>query len=597
MIWLKQSTAGQEIPLGYFLDNSDGDSEELALSIANTDIKIWKTGATTLANKNSGGATHISNGVYYATLDATDSNTLGPMAIFVHVTGALTVRLECLVLPANVYDSLVAGTDNLDVNTMQWLGTSCAAPSVAGVPEVDITHVSGSVQDISTETKQDVIDGVVDTIVGHTVEIGTAGAGLTNINLPNQTMDITGNITGNLSGSVGSVTGAVGSVTGAVGSVTSEVTADAIKISGSTTAADTLQSQYDGTGLTGDTYPATQSQLSGIANVGSAVKTSATSGTTVTTGTETLTYTSTMALDGTRHEIDDDAGTIEMYYEFDVGSGIPSNATLTGYLSGSNDSLDVYGYDWVATSWVQIGTLSGENNTIDKIYAWDLFTSMVGTGANLGVVRIRFNDAGLTSATFAVDQVFCSFSQGSSSYDNGAVWIDTNASNTNTVAGIDGVSTNPVSTVAAANTLAAALNLHKFEVAPNSSITLAASQQNESFSGDAWTLALGGQDIAGTVFRGATVSGVATGATPPHFEHCRLGTVTLPPCRINGTTGFTGTLTVGSAGDFFIIQCASLIAGAGSPTIDCGAGIGPSNFNVRDWSGGVAFYPMLKLER
>jgi hypothetical protein len=47
--------------------------------------------------------------------------------------------------------------------------------------------------------------------------IGTAGAGLTNINLPNQTMDIVGNITGNLSGSVGSVSGAVGSVTGTVG--------------------------------------------------------------------------------------------------------------------------------------------------------------------------------------------------------------------------------------------------------------------------------------------------------------------------------------------------------------------------------------------
>ncbi len=38
-------------------------------------------------------------------------------------------------------------------------------------------------------------------------QIGTAGAGLTNINLPNQTMDIIGNITGNLSGSVGSLTG------------------------------------------------------------------------------------------------------------------------------------------------------------------------------------------------------------------------------------------------------------------------------------------------------------------------------------------------------------------------------------------------------
>lgn len=60
-------------------------------------------------------------------------------------------------------------------------------------------------------------------IEAQTDDIGAAGAGLTAINLPNQTMDIigtiTGNITGNLSGSVGSVTGAVGSVTGAVGSV------------------------------------------------------------------------------------------------------------------------------------------------------------------------------------------------------------------------------------------------------------------------------------------------------------------------------------------------------------------------------------------
>lgn len=60
-------------------------------------------------------------------------------------------------------------------------------------------------------------------VVDLKTQIGVAGAGLTAIDLPNQTMDITGNITGNLSGSVGSVTGAVGSVTGAVGSVTGNV--------------------------------------------------------------------------------------------------------------------------------------------------------------------------------------------------------------------------------------------------------------------------------------------------------------------------------------------------------------------------------------
>jgi hypothetical protein len=51
-----------------------------------------------------------------------------------------------------------------------------------------------------------VVDGIVDDILLDTAEIGVAGAGLTNINLPNQTMDIIGSITGNLSGTVGSVT-------------------------------------------------------------------------------------------------------------------------------------------------------------------------------------------------------------------------------------------------------------------------------------------------------------------------------------------------------------------------------------------------------
>jgi hypothetical protein len=124
MIFLKQSTASQEVPLGYFVDSTDGNTEETALSIANTDIKVWKTGATTLANKNSGGATHISNGIYYAVLDATDTDTLGPLVIFVHVSGALTVRLECCVLAANVYDSLVGATDKLDVNTVEIAGSN-----------------------------------------------------------------------------------------------------------------------------------------------------------------------------------------------------------------------------------------------------------------------------------------------------------------------------------------------------------------------------------------------------------------------------------------------------------------------------------------
>jgi len=109
-LYLRASTASQEVPLGYFLDSTDGNTEETGLTIANTDIKVWKAGATTLASKNSGGATHISNGVYYAVLDATDTDTVGSLVVFCHPTGALATRTECVVLPAAVYDSLIAGT-------------------------------------------------------------------------------------------------------------------------------------------------------------------------------------------------------------------------------------------------------------------------------------------------------------------------------------------------------------------------------------------------------------------------------------------------------------------------------------------------------
>ena len=55
-------------------------------------------------------------------------------------------------------------------------------------------------------------------ILTDTAEIGAAGAGLTNINLPDQTMNITGDITGNLSGSVNSVTTGVSVAAGGIAS-------------------------------------------------------------------------------------------------------------------------------------------------------------------------------------------------------------------------------------------------------------------------------------------------------------------------------------------------------------------------------------------
>jgi len=96
-------------------------------------------------------------------------------------------------------------------------------------------------------------------------QIGTAGAGLTNINLPNQTMNITGNITGNLSGSVGSVSGAVGSVTGAVGSVSGSVGSVAAAVT--TDAASRTASKADVSALALEATVATLATAAALASV------------------------------------------------------------------------------------------------------------------------------------------------------------------------------------------------------------------------------------------------------------------------------------------------------------------------------------------
>ena len=173
-IYLRQSTASQEVPLGYFLDSTDGNTEETALTIANTDIKLWKAGATTLASKNSGGATHISNGVYYAVLDATDTNTLGSLIVFCHVAGALAVKVECVVLAANIYDSLIGGGDLLDVE-LGAVATAANLATVAGYIDTEVAAIKAKTDSL-TFTVAGQVDANIQSVNDVTVN-GNGSAG------------------------------------------------------------------------------------------------------------------------------------------------------------------------------------------------------------------------------------------------------------------------------------------------------------------------------------------------------------------------------------------------------------------------------------
>jgi len=257
MQYLKADTV-TEVLIGPVVAVGDGFTPVTSLTIAGADeAEIIKHGATTVtAITGTLAAITSADGYYALDLVTGDVDTEGRLTILINDDSlCLPVRHDFMVVNANVFDSLFAAatTDYLQTDAVQWIGTACATPTVNGVPEVDLTHVAGATTNVSAlatnvnaiavdvagldgaamrgtdsaytgtpPTAASIADAVwdeaatghidagkageqlwtdVDAILVDTAEIGTAGAGLTNINLPDQTMDITGS----LSGSVGSV--------------------------------------------------------------------------------------------------------------------------------------------------------------------------------------------------------------------------------------------------------------------------------------------------------------------------------------------------------------------------------------------------------
>jgi len=172
-------------------------------------------------------------------------------------------------------------------------------------------------------------------------------------------------------------------------------------------------------------------------------------------------------------------------------------------------------------------------------------------------------------------------------YEGGAVWIDTVNGTAGTTDFESGTAFNPVDSIADANTLAASLGLSRFQIASGSTITFAATQTNQIFTGDNWTLALGGQSIIGTTIMGADVSGVASGVgTKQTFKNCILGVMSHVKNTHLINCGLSGNQTIVEAGDFFYDQCHSAVPNTGTVTFDFGAALNSSNLNVRHHSGG-----------
>ena len=156
---------------------------------------------------------------------------------------------------------------------------------------------------------------------------------------------------------------------------------------------------------------------------------------------------------------------------------------------------------------------------------------------------------------------------------------------------MDGTADNPVQTLAAARTIADNVGLKVFHCVPGVAETLGEEFDGYEFVGASFSIALASQSISGVLFRGATVTGIGTGATMPIFDSCRFGAVTLPPSHCTNC-GLEGTFTIGTAGTFFFDNCHSGVAGTSTPVLDFGSALNSSDVNFRRYSGGIEIQNM-----
>lgn len=179
-MYLKQSTAVSVI-LGPFVDSTDGATAETGLTISQADIRLSKNAGAFAQKSDTAGATHMENGHYSAALNATDTNTLGHLRVAVAESGALPVWRDFLVLPANVYDSLL-GADKLQVHVDEMTAGIITAAVIAA----DAITAAKVAADVTTEiaaglsipTAAAIADAVWDESLGAHLTAGSTGDAL-----------------------------------------------------------------------------------------------------------------------------------------------------------------------------------------------------------------------------------------------------------------------------------------------------------------------------------------------------------------------------------------------------------------------------------
>ena len=152
-----------QIMVGPLIDDTDGKTREtgVAYNAAGMDVDLLKssdtgTPTTTAITLTTGGTNdwiELSGGYYYVELTAAQNNTEGKLKLIGIATGIMHFEsIEYDVVPTQVYNSIVAGTDALQVDTIQVGGTTQTAGDLQALITTVDTVVDGIQTDLSNGT-------------------------------------------------------------------------------------------------------------------------------------------------------------------------------------------------------------------------------------------------------------------------------------------------------------------------------------------------------------------------------------------------------------------------------------------------------------
>jgi hypothetical protein len=156
MLILKQST-NVTLKIGPFIDDTDGKTAEVGLTEHPADILLSKNGGAFAAKHEGSNCAHDTLGWYGCPIDDTDTATLGSLQLICHEAGFLPVFHEYTVVTANVYNSIIAGSDYLDVATAELANIDFSATQKTSLDTIGDTVI--------TNGKAAIADSVWDEVV------------------------------------------------------------------------------------------------------------------------------------------------------------------------------------------------------------------------------------------------------------------------------------------------------------------------------------------------------------------------------------------------------------------------------------------------